>query len=135
MRELRGACAASALTAGFGKFPDLHDTGDSLVAAGFADPVMDSETIALDYGSIQDLLADLEGTGAAQHCTDWAAVRAAAETLRTHWPQGPGGRLALGWEIVYGVAFGPDEGQPVRRGGGEEATFSVEALRSGLRQR
>lgn len=135
MRELRAACAALALPAGFRAFPDLHDIGDALVAAGFAEPVMDSETIVLDYGSIEDLLADLEGTGAALHCTDWTAVRASAETLRSRWPQGPEGRLALGWEVVYGAAFGPDEGQPVRRAGGEEATFSVEALRSGLRRR
>ena len=41
----------------------------------------------------------------------------------------------LSFEIVYGVAFGPQEGQPRRTAAGEEATFSVEALRKSRPQR
>ena len=31
------------------RFPDMHDIGDMLVAAGFGDPVMDREDIVLTY--------------------------------------------------------------------------------------
>ena len=34
------------------------------------------------------------------------------------------------YEVVYGVAFGPQEGQPMRHPEGEVVTFSVEALRA-----
>ena len=38
------------------------------------------------------------------------------------------GRYLLTFEIVYGIAFGPGEGQPRRTAEGEVATFSVDSL-------
>lgn len=134
MRELRTASSVVVPAVACQAFPDMHDIGDALLAAGFAEPVMDSETIVLDYAAMEDLLTELEGTGAAGHCTDWPAIRAAAMALERHWPRAAGHRLALSWEIVYGSAFGPAEGQPVRKAGFEEATFSVDALRQARRR-
>jgi hypothetical protein len=34
----------------------------------------------------------------------------------------------LSFEVVYGTAFGPKEGQPRKTAGGDVATFSVDAL-------
>lgn len=58
LKELRTAGATS-----LRKFPDMHDVGDLLVAAGFADPVMDMEVITLTYRSPRRLLADQRHLG------------------------------------------------------------------------
>ncbi|RTL01885.1 MAG: methyltransferase domain-containing protein [Proteobacteria bacterium] len=49
------------------RFPDMHDIGDMLIAAGFSNPVVDTEYITLDYDDIATLLADIRlvGCGAA----------------------------------------------------------------------
>jgi malonyl-CoA O-methyltransferase len=94
---------------------DMHDLGDMLVESGFADPVMDQETLRLDYGSAETLLAELRELGgnlAPQRfpgCRTprWRAAlieglsrRAAAD-----------GRIPLEIELVYGHAFrAPDRG-------------------------
>lgn len=43
---------------------DLHDIGDMLVHAGFADPVMDMEVITLEYKTTDALWRDLRAQGA-----------------------------------------------------------------------
>ena len=46
-------------------FTDMHDVGDALVRAGFADVVLDTELITLQYRSLDGLFNDLKrlGTG------------------------------------------------------------------------
>lgn len=58
LKELRAAGATS-----LRKFADMHDLGDMLVAAGFADPVMDMEMITFEYRSSRQLLADQRHLG------------------------------------------------------------------------
>ncbi len=112
--SLRGLCE---LYAGQGwpppcaPFVDMHDLGDMLVEAGFADPVMDQENLTLTWPSAAALLAELRGLGGN---VDPRRPRG----LRTpRWQQrlarlleagGDGcGRVALDFEIVYGHAFRP----------------------------
>jgi malonyl-CoA O-methyltransferase len=92
-------------------FIDMHDLGDMLVAAGFAAPVMDTETITLTYESVDAMVADLRATG--QTCAlggrargllgkgRWNLAREALERgLRD-------GRLPATIEVVYGHAWKP----------------------------
>jgi malonyl-CoA O-methyltransferase len=58
LKELRAAGATS-----LRKFADMHDLGDMLVAAGFADPVMDMEMITFEYRSARQMLADQRHLG------------------------------------------------------------------------
>ncbi len=46
------------------QFMDMHDIGDMMVAAGLAEPVMDMESITMQYQSFTDLTADLKAIGA-----------------------------------------------------------------------
>ena len=48
-------------------FPDMHDIGDMLVAAGFSNPVVDTEYITLEYEHLTMLLNEVRqlGCGAA----------------------------------------------------------------------
>jgi malonyl-CoA O-methyltransferase len=90
---------------------DMHDLGDMLVHAGFADPVMDQEHLRLTWGTPQALLADLRALGGNVSVLRASGLRGRAwrdrllgalESLR-----GPDGRLGLSVELVYGHAFKP----------------------------
>jgi malonyl-CoA O-methyltransferase len=93
------------------RFVDMHDVGDMLVEAGFADPVMDMETITLTYRKLDDLCADLRATGSTNARDDrprgltgknrWRAMSEAYEALRRD------GTLPATFEIVYGHAWKP----------------------------
>ena len=45
------------------RLPDLHDLGDALVQAGFADPVMDAERLQLTWQDPKRMLDDLRALG------------------------------------------------------------------------
>lgn len=46
------------------QFIDMHDVGDALMAAGFSQPVVDSEVIRLEYSEFRQVLDDLKNIGA-----------------------------------------------------------------------
>ncbi len=111
----------------------MHDIGDMMMAAGFREPVMDMEMFTLEYRDVRALMRELKAIGAhnaaaRRHAglTGKSAFRrfvTAYEEFRRH------GRLPASYEVVYGAAFGPAEGQPFRTAAGETAVFSVDALR------
>lgn len=63
LRELRQALGDAGLHTATPSFVDMHDFGDLLVENGFADPVMDQETLTLTYRSAQRLLQDVRALG------------------------------------------------------------------------
>ena len=110
LRQLRGAWGRGEARR-VHRFTDMHDIGDMLVSAGFADPVMDMETITLTYRKLDDLIADLRATGSTNARGDrargltgknrWRAMSEAYEALRSD------GVLPATFEIVYGHAWKP----------------------------
>ena len=90
-------------------FVDMHDLGDMLVSAGFADPVMDQEPLALTWDSPQALLAELRSLGGNASPERFAGLRTPRwrERLCRELQSlaGADGRLRLSFEIVYGHAF------------------------------
>lgn len=91
------------------RFIDMHDLGDALVSAGFADPVMDMQAITLTYTRFDDMLRDLRQASATNASaarprglsgrSGWQRARAAYEHLR--WE----GRLPATIEVVFGHAW------------------------------
>jgi malonyl-CoA O-methyltransferase len=113
LRELRAAFAAQGWPPPAHEFTDMHDWGDMLVEAGFAEPVMDMERITLTYASPERLLADLRDLGRNFNVQRFSGLRgrrwrgqllAVLQTLAR--PQ-EGGRLVLTFEVVYGHALKP----------------------------
>lgn len=92
-------------------FIDMHDIGDALVRARFADPVMDAERLTMTYGQVADLMRDLKQLGASNAVSArprgltgrarLAAVTAAYEDYRI------AGRLPATYEVVYGLGWAP----------------------------
>jgi malonyl-CoA O-methyltransferase len=109
LTELRSAAGAERVHA----FADMHDLGDMLVAAGFAEPVMDTERITMVYADGEALLSDLRASG--QTCA-LAAGRGearrglAGRRFRTALSdnlaaQRRDGKLSVSYEVVYGHAW------------------------------
>ena len=129
LEQLDAAASAAGCAVEASGFPDLLELGDALTATGFREPVMDVDRITLDYPDVAAMFDELEATGTALLVDGWPELKAEPEALAAHWPgRTRDGRVPLGFEIVYGAAFGPPEGQPRRTDKGEEATFSVDSL-------
>ena len=64
LKELRAAFAGVDRHAHVSRFTDMHDIGDMLVGAGFADPVMHMEMLTLTYADVPAMLRDLKAIGA-----------------------------------------------------------------------
>ncbi len=91
-------------------FPDLHDIGDWMLAAGLREPVVDVETITLEYGDFRDLLRDLKGIGASnadigrgRGLLTPARLRALEAAYRRQGFRE--GRYRASYEVVYGHAW------------------------------
>lgn len=112
LSELRPLYAGHSWPAHSHEFTDMHDWGDMLVHAGFAEPIMDMERISLSYSSADSLLAELRGLGRNLHVRRFAALRgrrwhqALCHSLEQRL-RGPDGRLNLSFEVIYGHAFKP----------------------------
>jgi malonyl-CoA O-methyltransferase len=111
-------------------FPDLLEVGNALVAAGFREPVMDMEMITLSYPQPGALFDELEATGTSMLVRGWDRWKSATGVLREAYaPLSRDGKYPLSFEIIYGTAFGPQDGQPLKTPDGDIATFSVDSLR------
>lgn len=134
LHELRSAWAAADAQDHVHRFPDMHNIGDLLVSTGFSEPVMDVDSLTLEYPDVMTLMRDLKAIGARNAARDrrqgLTGRAALQQVLEAYERYGRDGIYPATYEVVYGAAFGPAEGQPVRSAGGEEATFSVESLRS-----
>jgi malonyl-CoA O-methyltransferase len=134
LRELRALYRGLGWPPPAPDFTDMHDWGDMLAHAGFADPVMDMERITLTWKTPQRLLEELRELGANLHPDRFAGLRGRGWRARLEREIGEalrdaGGRLALTFEIIYGHAVKP---QPRVRMSPESAV-SLEDMRSLLR--
>jgi malonyl-CoA O-methyltransferase len=128
LRELRAAFAhwprARPLP-----FVDMHDYGDMLVAAGFAEPVLDSEQLTLTYDSPRALLREAGALGGNPRADRPVGLPGTATARRVQAALaaqgGADGRLPLTFEVVYGHAWKP---APRERG---VAVVPLERLRAG----
>jgi malonyl-CoA O-methyltransferase len=133
LRELRALYTRLGWPAPTPDFIDMHDLGDMLVQAGFADPVMDQETLSLQWDSADALLAELRTLGGNAAPDRWPGLRTPRwrERLLRELVsmRGADGRISLSVEVAYGHAFKAAPRLLV----GEETTLSLEAMRTMLR--
>jgi malonyl-CoA O-methyltransferase len=95
----------------YAPWTDMHDLGDMLVEAGFADPVMDQETLRLTWSSPQAALDELRTLGANNDAARFTGLRTPRWRERLLAALGAHvdaqGRVVLEFEVVYGHAFKP----------------------------
>jgi malonyl-CoA O-methyltransferase len=113
LRELAEVYESEGWTPACHDFTDMHDWGDMLVQAGFAEPVMDMERITLTYASADSLLADFRALGRNLHRDRFAGLRGRtwlarfkSALLSLAKPE-QDGRLTLTVEVIYGHALKP----------------------------
>ena len=95
----------------YAPWTDMHDLGDMLVEAGFADPVMDQETLRLTWSSPRAALDELRTLGTNTDVARFAGLRTPRWHERLLAALGAKvdgqGRVLLEFEVVYGHAFKP----------------------------
>ena len=137
LRELRGIYSQLGWPAPSHEFTDMHDWGDMLVAAGFAEPVMDMERITLSFATPQRLLQELRSLGRNLNLARFAGLRGRQWQSRLQAQlganladEGDGGQLKLTFEVIYGHALKPVPRVKVQA----ETSLSLDEMRSALRQ-
>jgi len=119
LQEIRRAFARVDGHTHTNRFVDMHDVGDMLVHAGFADPVMDMEQITLTYEHPEALLRELKHLGATNATRGrphglmgrarWRRMLGALDAMRRD------GRIPATFEVVYGHAW---KGEPAKSADG-----------------
>lgn len=111
LKELRAAQAGTDGHVHGSGFIDMHDIGDMLVQAGFADPVIDMEPFTLTYDNVRAVMRDLQAIGAHNAAQDrpralsGKAWLAQVERNYERWRRD--GRLPATFEVIYGHAWCP----------------------------
>lgn len=110
-------------------FIDMHDLGDALVRAGFAEPVMDVERFTLTYSTVEGVLRDLKALGAhnalatqRRGLTGKARYRRFVEAYERRRADSV---LPASYEIVYGHAWAPPQRAPAARPGEVRVPFGA----------
>ncbi len=110
LKELRAAFAGVDPHPHVSRFVDMHDIGDLLVHAGFADPVLQMEMITLTYADPLAMLRELKAIGATNAMQGrgrglmgrdrWQRALAALKGMRS-----AEGRIPATFEVIYGHAW------------------------------
>lgn len=118
LRELRRLYANHGWAPPAHEFTDMHDWGDRLLTAGFADPVMDMEHITLTFGTGVRLLEELRGLGRNLHPARSAGLRTPgwrdrlAEAMDQELRPSAGAPISITFEVIYGHAIKPGTREP-----------------------
>jgi malonyl-CoA O-methyltransferase len=109
LKELRGAFAGLDGYDHVNTFIDMHDLGDGLVHAGFANPVMEMEVITLEYACVEAIARDLKAIGARNSLPGRPRGLAGRERWREaiarYEEHRRNGILPATYEVIYGHAW------------------------------
>ncbi len=114
-------------------FTDMHDWGDMLVEAGFAEPVMDMERIVLTFETPERLLQELRELGRNLNPQRFGACRGRqwkAELLQEIKASEASRPLQLTFEVIYGHAMKPLPRNKMTA----ESVISLDDMKASLRQ-
>jgi len=135
LAELRDLYAAAGWPSPTPGFVDMHDLGDMLVHAGFAEPVLDQETLTLRWKSGEALLAELRQIGGNAAPDRFRGLRTPAWRRRLLAALAEradaDGSIGLSVEVAYGHGF--KAGPRVRRD--EPVAVPLADMRAMVRRR
>ena len=114
LKELRASWQKVDAAVHVNSFIDMHDIGDALLQAGFAEPVMESEIITVNYQEVDTLMQDLRDIGAnvtANGHRQGLLTRNMLKQLREAYEAyRQGDVLPATYEVVYGHAWVSESG-------------------------
>ena len=136
LRELRESWARVDDFPHVHPFMDMHDLGDALLRAGFADPVMDTERLTVTYPDVDALLRELRLMGAGNALLErrrGLIMRHRMEAMKRVYEsfRDTEDRLPATCEIVYGLGWAP-ESMSRKPEGREEFRIPLAAIRHQL---
>ena len=109
LKELRSSWQKVDSAVHVNSFIDMHDIGDALLQSGFAEPVMESEIITVNYKEVDTLMQDLRDIGAnvtanghRQGLLTRNMLKKLHEAYEVHRQDGV---LPASYEIIYGHAW------------------------------
>jgi malonyl-CoA O-methyltransferase len=133
LRQLRDLYQRLGWPPAMAELVDMHDLGDMLVRAGFADPVMDQEVLSLSWENPQACLRELRSLGANASPDRFAGLRTPRwrERLLAELAAmaAPDGRIHMEFEVAYGHAFKAAPRVPLSA----ETTVSLDDMRAMVR--
>ncbi|MCG6975831.1 MAG: malonyl-ACP O-methyltransferase BioC [Acidiferrobacterales bacterium] len=111
-------------------FIDMHDLGDALMRAGLSEPVMDVETLVVQYPDVAGVMRDLKGIGAYNMDPDRTRGLTGKQSYRefhsAYEAMAVEGKIPATYEAVFGHAWAP--ATPGRKVGGDQVV-PVSAIR------
>ena len=109
LKELRASWKKVDEAVHVNSFIDMHDIGDALLQAGFAEPVMESEMITVHYRDVDTLMQDLRDIGANVtangHRRGLLTRNMLMQMREAYEAYRQGDVLPATYEIVYGHAW------------------------------
>ena len=133
LTELGRAWATADRFTHIAPFFDIQDLGDLFAATGFAEPVLDCQTLTVTYDSLPRMMRELRHAGSTNATDDrnrgltgrgaWQRLTAAYDQLRE-----PAGKLPVTLEIIFGVTWAGR-----RPGSGGAVEIPVDEIRRVLR--
>ena len=143
LKELRQALAEAEIAVEGGlsprvsPFAGVRDAGGLLQRAGFALPVVDTETLTVIYSDPLKLIADLRAMGETnaiierrQGLTRRATLAEAAERYRKAFAD-PEGRIPATFQVIYITGWSPHDSQPKPLRPGSAKASLADALGAG----
>ena len=113
LQELRASWSEADDQVHVSPFLDMHDVGDALVRAHWAEPVMDVERITLTYRDTAALMRDLKVLGAhnvhAQRHRGLTGKGRLRRMQQAYERFRNDGRLPASYEVIYGHAWAPHQ--------------------------
>lgn len=112
LKELRASWQAVDQFSHVNTFKDMHDIGDLLLHARFADPIIDREDLTLTYKDVKTLLKDLKYTGAHTVVGKQQKTLMSKQKLQAMYQayeqfRNTQGVLPATYEVIYGHAIKP----------------------------
>ncbi len=134
LKELRASWAEVSDKVHVNQFADMHDIGDALYNAQVENPVMDNETIVLNYSSVKQILMELKGVGAHNQNNGREKALTGKQRLQamiTAYKQfRSDAGYPVSYEVLYGHAWNPKT--PMQKQNSGETSISLAQLKSTL---
>ena len=109
LKELRASWQKVDNAVHVNAFIDMHDIGDGLLQMGFAEPVMEAETITVNYGEVDTLMQDLRAIGANVtsngHRQGLLTMNMLSRLREAYEVYRRDGVLPASYEVIYGHAW------------------------------